>query len=188
MKAAFFCVDAQQDFMYHDGKLYVPGAESLLLNISALTMLAMREDIPVIASTDIHTNHDPEFKLFPPHCIELTPGAALIREACLGVGTGKAPRSIPDVIITKQTYDVFSNPLTAKIVKAVNAKQWFVYGVATDYCVRAAVLGLRKMGRKVNVVTDAIMGVAKDCSGVISEMRAAGANFVSCNYVESAIK
>jgi nicotinamidase/pyrazinamidase len=190
MKAAFFCVDAQNDFMTPEtARLYVPGSGEIRPRITDLTLLAMKRDIPVIASQDTHGHNDPEFKSFPEHCIGLTVGAELIPEACLlGTSIGKPPRNIPDVIITKQTYDVFSNPLTAKIVKAINAKQWFVYGVATDYCVRATVLGLRKMGCKVTVVKDAITGVSKDTTDkAYAEMRAAGVNFVSSDYVESVI-
>jgi nicotinamidase/pyrazinamidase len=186
MKTAFFCVDLQQDFVRSGGALYVKGAEQLIPTFQEITRTAMSFDIPVIASMDLHLQNDREFTIFPPHCIALTHGAELIREVCMGVEEGKSPRHIPDVIITKQTYDVFSNPLTEKIIKAVGAKKWCVYGVATDYCVRAAVLGLRKMRCRVDVFADAIMGVAKDTTEkAIAEMRTAGANFVSSKNFEA---
>ena len=40
-----------------------------------------------------------------------------------------------------------------------NRPTFVVYGVATDYCVRAAVLGLLDRGQKVAVVVDAIRAV-----------------------------
>lgn len=180
MKTAFFCVDLQQDFIRPAGALYVKGSDQLIPVFQEITRIAMTSDIPVVASMDLHLQNDPEFKMFPPHCIALTHGSELIMETCMGVESGKLPRHIPDIIITKQTYDVFSNPLTEKIIKAVGAKKWCVYGVATDYCVRAAVLGLRKMRCKVDVFANAIMGVAEHTTEkAIAEMRTAGANFVS---------
>lgn len=50
-----------------------------------------------------------------------------------------------------------------------------VYGIATDYCVRAAALELRKRGHEVVLVTDAIAGVAPETTEkALGEMRAAG--------------
>lgn len=179
MKTAFFCVDAQFDFMDPSGKLYVKGAEATFPKIASLTSFAMQYRIPVIASRDWHHTRDPEFAMFPEHCVAGTTGAELI-PASIAVGSGSQSRVIPDVVISKQNYDVFSNSCAAKVVAAIKSHQWFVYGVATDYCVKATVLGLRKMRRKVYVVTDAIQGVAEDTTKMaICEMKAVGAKFVT---------
>ena len=55
-----------------------------------------------------------------------------------------------------------------------------VYGVATDYCVRAAVLGLLKRGCRVTVVEDAIAPVEKQTGEEsLKLMRGEGAVFKS---------
>ena len=189
MKAAFFCVDAQNDFMSPSGCLYVKESVRILSKILELTYCAMHNNVPVVASMDLHAVHDPEFETFPPHCINLTPGAELDPEACVRVPDSNPPRFIPDIIITKSTYDVFSNPLTEKILKIINAKQWFVYGVAADYCVRAAVLGMLKRRYKVNVIADAIAGVSADTTEkAYHEEKLAGAKFILTKDVEAMIK
>jgi nicotinamidase/pyrazinamidase len=59
-----------------------------------------------------------------------------------------------------------------------------VYGVATDYCVKAAVLGLQKRGLQTYVVQDAIKGVAPETTKqALEEMAAAGARFVTTEDV-----
>ncbi|MEK6568670.1 MAG: isochorismatase family protein [Candidatus Omnitrophota bacterium] len=61
------------------------------------------------------------------------------------------------IIIEKNTYDVFTNFNLSRLLKPFN--EAFVYGVAVDYCVKYAVLGLLQSGLKVNLVTDAVSAV-----------------------------
>ena len=59
-----------------------------------------------------------------------------------------------------------------------------VYGVATDYCIKAAVVGLQKRGVQCYVVEDAISGVAPDTTkSALEEMVRAGARFVKTSDV-----
>lgn len=186
MKTAFFCVDAQFDFMDPRGKLFVPGSESIQQVVRELTSFAMEHYIPVVASRDWHREGDTEFhqNQFPPHCIAGTPGAELIPQAFEVRGEAGDHRVVPDVLISKNTFDVFSNPNTAKVVKAIKSHQWVVYGVATDYCVKAVAIGLRKLKRKVFVITDAIRGVNEDTTKVaFCEMKTAGAKLLTYNEV-----
>jgi nicotinamidase/pyrazinamidase len=157
----FFNVDTQKDFMNKDGALYVPNAESIKPNLKKLTKFAADNKIPIIASIDIHYGTDKYKKVetelkrnggpFPDHCMEGTVGCQPIKETF--------PLDMFTTYITKQSYDVFSNPIIKDALKGI--KEAIVYGVATDYCVKAAVLGMLKMGIKVIVVADAIMGVDK---------------------------
>ncbi len=90
------------------------------------------------------------------------------------------------IYFEKQTYDVFSNPLTEIILKAIDTKQAIIYGVATDYCVKAAVLGMQKRGIQCYVVEDAIKGVdvnPGDSEKALEEMVSAGAKLVTTQQV-----
>ncbi len=80
---AFFDVDTQIDFMLPHGNLYVPGAEKIIPNLVRLMAFAREHDIPVISSADAHTPDDPEFKIWPPHCVIGTPGQKRIPETQL---------------------------------------------------------------------------------------------------------
>ncbi len=92
----------------------------------------------------------------------------------------------------KQSYDVFTNPNLKVFLELADVKQAVVYGVATDYCVRAAVLGMQKQGVQCYVVEDAIKAVNIDFNGnpdpefgkkALEEMAKAGAKFVTTKDV-----
>lgn len=93
------------------------------------------------------------------------------------------------VYFEKQNYDVFTNPVAdyffQKLLKIRRFdKEAVVYGVATDYCVKAAVLGMQKEGIQCYVVEDAIKGVASETTKTaLKEMKIAGAKFVKTKDV-----
>ena len=168
----FLDIDTQYDFMHKNGKLYVPGAEKIIPNLKRITDFARKNGISVVASGDAHKmpNGEAASKAFPHYCRIGTKGQKKIPETTL-----PDTKAVPDkklgnkqlkkllengsLWIFKQKDDVFSNPNTKEIVKY--AKIAYVYGVATDYCVKAAVLGLRKIGIKTYVIKDAIKPVYK---------------------------
>ena len=168
----FFDIDTQYDFMHKDGKLYVPHAEQIIPKLRKITEFALKKRIPIIASTDKHVMEDKEIasKAFPPHCIAETSGQKKISETYVQNAISVPNKLLPDnqirhligknLIIEKQEYDVFSNPNVKRLLKGI--KKAYVYGVATDYCVKAAVLGLLSMGIETYVIKDAIMPVVKD--------------------------
>lgn len=86
----------------------------------------------------------------------------------------------PDgIYFEKQSYDVFTNPQITELVKRAQVKEAVVYGVATDFCVKAAVLGLQARGVQCYVVEEAFKGVFPDKSATaLEEMTRAGARFV----------
>ena len=52
-------------------------------------------------------------------------------------------------------------PAHLAIFEASGGDEYIVYGVATDYCVKAAAVGLLERGYKVTVVQDAIAAVTR---------------------------
>lgn len=192
----FFDVDTQYDFMHKDGKLYVPDAESIIPNLKKITQFAKKKNIPIIASGDAHRMTDWEIvsKTFPPHCMAGSKGYKKIPETRLS-NTKIVPnkklsnKQLKKLLekynrfwILKQRYDVFSNPNMKTILKRI--KKAYVYGVATDYCVKAAVLGLRKMGVETYVVKDAIKPVfKKNEKKDLSLFRKKGAKFLTTSQL-----
>ena len=84
----------------------------------------------------------------------------------------------------KQSYDVSTNPLTKKVLNMLGPEEAVVYGVATDYCVKAAVLHLQDLGIQCNVVEDAIRGITPESSQkALEEMVQAGARLVQTEEV-----
>lgn len=169
----FYDVDTQNDFMNANGTLYVPDSESIKPNIIALTNYARKNNIPITGSVDAHSKNDPEFKVFPPHCIVGTKGQEKFYPSKQG-----------EKYFEKQHYDVFTNPEFAKFLLENNVRESVVYGVATDICVRAAVLGMQDKNMQCYVVEDAIKGVFADkTKQALEEMTKAGAKFVTTKNV-----
>jgi nicotinamidase/pyrazinamidase len=193
-KVIFVDVDTQVDFMRRDGKLYVPGASEIVANLKRLTDYARRNSVPVIATACAHREGDPEFQVFPPHCIKGTEGQRRIPEtghpAAPVIGTDPDAAVLAkfeaagEIVLEKSQYDVFSNPNAARLIDALPDAEFVVYGVATDYCVRAATLGLSDRGRRVSVVTDAIRPVdPRQGASAIDEFRRRGVRLVTTDEV-----
>ena len=195
----FWEVDTQADFMLPDGKLYVPGAEKTIPNLKRLVDAARQGRVLLVSDACQHTPDDPEFAAFPPHCVRGTPGARIIPEALaekhltLPNERGfKLPEDLfrcQQIVIEKQTLNVFDNPLTDEIVnRLLPDAEYFVFGVVTEYCVRLAAKGLLERGRKVSLVTDAIETLKPEDGGrTIDELRALGARFVSTDEALDAL-
>ena len=96
------------------------------------------------------------------------------------------------LIFEKQTYDVMTNQtlqLAKKDIEWRMSQNEFsiaavVYGVATDYCVKAAALGLRGFGMEVCVVEDAIKEITPEGRDeAFAEFEKAGIKLVSSKWV-----
>jgi len=180
-------VDTQADFMLPGGKLYVPGAEKLIPKIKRLADAVRAGHALLISSGDQHPPDDPEFKTFPPHCVRGTEGARVIPEALLpsvltvpNDPAFQLPASLSayqQVLLEKQTLDVFENPETDKILQRLPADaEFFVFGVVTEYCVDCAARGLLRRNRRVSLLTDAILELDPAASRkTLAELTAAGA-------------
>lgn len=176
MSTVFVDVDTQLDFLYPAGALYVPGAERIVPAIAALNHFAAAHGIPVISTVDAHAENDPEFAQWPPHCVAGTLGQRK-PEATLVKGGGQ-------ILFEKQTLDVFQAPNFARLLEALGADAFVVYGVVTEVCVLFAARGLLKMGRPVTLVTDAVRELTDDGSRkAFEEVCAAGAKLATVSEI-----
>jgi len=173
MRTVFLDVDTQIDFMFPAGALYVPGAERLLPAIARLNHFAAAHGIPLISTADAHSENDPEFRQWPPHCVVGTTGQLKPAETLVGAG---------QTIVEKQALDVFTNPDFSALLDRLQADRYVVYGVATDYCVRCAVTGLFATGKPIALVTDAIAAVnPEDGARTLAEFTARGGTLTTVN-------
>jgi nicotinamidase/pyrazinamidase len=182
VKTAFFDIDTQIDFMLPAGALYVPGAETILDRIAVLNRHAASNGIPVISTADAHSEDDPEFKLWPHHCVAGTVGqqkcsvtllakrVVIPNAACTPVIAGAQ-----QIVIEKQTIDAFSNINLAAILHQLDAERYVVYGVVTEICVKSAVAGLLKTGARVEIVADAVRSLSQEAGAkALAEFTTAG--------------
>jgi nicotinamidase/pyrazinamidase len=187
----FWEVDTQADFMLPGGKLYVPGAERLLPNIRKLTDAARQGRVFLVSHGCFHIKDDPEFKMFPPHCIKGTPGSAVVPEALTqkvvtvpNEPTAALPRDLKQyqqILLEKQTLDIFESRHAGELVKRLgDDTEFVVFGVVTEYCVRLAAKGLLERGHRVSIVKDAIETLkAEDAARTVAELQALGATFIT---------
>lgn len=189
----FVDVDTQVDFVEPTGALYVPGAERLKPAFARLVAAARRHGRPVVASADAHPPDDPEFAQFPPHCLAGSPGAERVAETAptdarvIDASGREAGGQGDTIVLEKVAFDLFTNPAAADVIAASRARTAIVFGVALDYCVRAAALGLRERGYATIVVRDATAPVtAAGGERVEAELRAAGVRFASTDEIAAA--
>jgi nicotinamidase/pyrazinamidase len=190
-KTILWEVDAQADFMLPGGKLYVPGAEKIIPRIARLIKAGTETGTLIVSSGDAHTQNDPEFQKFPPHCVAGTPGAVIIPEGLAASfliipndTSRELPKDVlnsPQVILEKQTLDVFDNPKAVALVECLPADaEYIVFGVATDYCVRIAAKGLLDRRRKVSIVKDAIEALSPEAARqTLDELQSQGARLIT---------
>ena len=166
-------VDTQVDFMLPEGKLYVPGAEQTAPAMRRLVEAARVAGVPHVASADDHELTDPEISdspdfqtTYPPHCLRGTRGSRKVPETeqadPVPIGLEPLPERWlegREFLLLKKHFDVFTNPNTERLLDRLDPEEVIVFGVATDVCDNAAILGLLERGRRVRFVEDAARGL-----------------------------
>jgi nicotinamidase/pyrazinamidase len=195
-------VDTQVDFMLPDGKLYVPGAEDTAAAMGRLVAAARAAGIPHVASADDHELSDPEISdtpdyrtTYPPHCLRGTRGARKVAETEQEdpVPLGLEPLDDRwlegrEFLLLKKHFDVFTNPHAERLLELLDPDDVTVFGVATDVCDDATILGLLDRGRRVRFVEDAARGLDEDrvaaCTAVWRER---GVQFTAVDAVVASL-
>jgi nicotinamidase/pyrazinamidase len=196
-------VDTQVDFIMASGKLAVPGAEAIIPNLGTLTDWAHRSGIRVVATADDHdvghaeiTDHPDWSTTFPPHCMRGTPGQRKIAATTVWdplvlqpvpLNEGDVAAAVHahhgDFLLNKPGTDVFRwNPNAATVLATLAPDRIIVYGVATDFCTRAAVAGLGRLRPEADIVIvhDAIRGIDDAVSrALVAEWRSVGHTLVT---------
>jgi nicotinamidase/pyrazinamidase len=179
MKTVFFDIDTQIDFMFPSGALYVPGAEKIVDRVAALNRYAAAQGIQVVSTMDAHAEDDPEFRIYPHHCVAEALGQRKVAATLLAdrvtVPNRRCDLSGPQILLEKQTLDCFTNVNLAGLLDRWNAERYVVYGVVTEICVKIAAFGLLKSGRRVEIVRDAICSLnPADGDKTLADFKAAG--------------
>ena len=178
MRRILWDVDTQVDFMLPDGKLYVPGAEETVPAAKRLVEGARAAGIVHVASADDHELTDPEISdepdfrnTYPPHCLRGTTGAEKVAETkqedpvpfgLVPIPPGLVPGYLEgrrEILLLKKNFNVFTNPSADPVLEALDPDDVILFGVATDVCDDAAILGLLQRGRRVRFVEDAARGL-----------------------------
>jgi len=197
VKIAVIVVDVQGDFTTaQKGTLAVPDTdEKFLKKVSDATVKLKKQGIVIYGTQDWHpadhisfaTNHPGKkpFEavqidgrtqvLWPPHCVQNTEGAKVIVNNNLFQAIVKKGQNSKF-----DSYSGFQDDGGAKtemdnILKAAGVKKLIIYGIATDYCVKATAIDAATNGYKVVVIEGLSKGVAPDTTAkALEEMKAKG--------------
>jgi nicotinamidase/pyrazinamidase len=190
-------VDVQGDFTeLKNGSLAVEGTdEAYIKAVDENTKKLKAAGFPIYATQDWHpadhasffTNHKGKKAfdmiklhgrdqvLWPPHCVQKTPGAEVLLDNKLFkaiVRKGMDPQF--------DSYSGFQDDGGKKtemdsILKKDGIKRVVVYGIATDYCVRATAMDAAAVGYKVIMIKNLSRGVAPETSQkALDEMKGKG--------------
>ena len=176
---ALLVVDVQNDFC-PGGALAVAEGDEVVPVLNAWIESARQGGTKVFASRDWHPANHMSFAeqggLWPPHCVQDTPGAAFHSDL-----------ELPDdaMVVSKadeadhEAYSAFDGGELGDQLRAAGIRRLWVGGLATDYCVKASVLDATQIpGLEVHVIAEAIRAVdvtPGDGATALKAMQAAGA-------------
>ncbi|MBC7217934.1 MAG: cysteine hydrolase [Candidatus Caldatribacterium sp.] len=127
MRRAFLVIDMLNDFVHPSGVLFVgPQVEQVIATIRELLRTRRERKDLIVYVCDAHRENDPEFKLFPPHCVVGTWGAQVVEELAPERG---------DLLLPKTKFSAFCGTPLDLILREEGITALEVVGVCTNICV-----------------------------------------------------
>jgi len=147
MPKAVIVADVVRGFMERGHPLYCgDSARRIIAPIQRLLERETKEGSKVFFICDHHQPDDPEFHLFPPHCVAGTAETELIPEVA----------GYPGEIVYKNRYSAFVGTGLEEKLRALQPEKVIVCGVCTDICVLHTVADARDRGYQVEVPIDCV--------------------------------
>jgi len=145
MTNAVLVADVVRGFFEEGYPLYCgERARSIIPNVQRLLEQELERGSKIYFICDQHAPDDPEFKMFPPHCIEGTPETEIIPELA----------KYPGEIMPKRRYSAFFDTDLDSKLTALSPEKLIVCGVCTDICVLHTVADAIDRGYQVEVPVD----------------------------------
>lgn len=147
MARAVLVIDMLRGFLEEGYPLYCGArARRIIPNVLTLLEEELAQGSKVFFLCDRHTPNDPEFQMFPPHCIEGTAEAELIPELARYRGE----------VIPKRHFSAFYQTTLDRRLSRLKPEKLIVCGVCTDICVLHTVANARNRGYQVEVPADCV--------------------------------
>jgi nicotinamidase/pyrazinamidase len=154
MRKALLIIDMLNDFIDTEGALYIGETGRAIVPVVRRLLDQFRaEGAPVIYICDRHRPDDAEFQMFPPHCIEASQGAEVIKE--LEPTAGEA-------IIPKRRYSGFFGTDLDTTLRELGGEELVLVGCCTNICVLYTAAEARMRNYKVTVPRDAVASFDQD--------------------------
>jgi len=196
-KTGVIVVDMQGDFTtYKNGSLAVDGTDKAFVDkVQKSTEALSAKGYLIFGTQDWHpadhisfySNHsgkkpfeaiqieDRTQVLWPPHCVQGTENARVLIDNNLFLAIVKKGQDMQ-----YDSYSGFQDDGGAKtemnlILQKNGIKELIIYGIATDYCVKATAIDAAAAGYKVTVIEGLSKGVAPDTTAkALEEMKTKG--------------
>ncbi len=151
---AIVIIDMLRDFIDPAGALSLGDAGQRIIPRvkERLSLARARKDL-VLFACDRHRHDDAEFEMFPPHCIEGTPGADIIPEL-------EPERA--EVIIPKRRYSAFFGTDLDLALRERSVTEIELAGVCTNICVLYTAADARNLNYRVVVDASAVAGLSEE--------------------------
>ncbi|MEN3203829.1 MAG: isochorismatase family cysteine hydrolase [Atribacterota bacterium] len=148
MKRAFLIVDMLNDFVHPDGVLFVGEQVKKVTAVvrDLLEERRQRKDL-IIYVCDAHRENDPEFRLFPPHCVVGSWGAQVVTEL--------APKE-GEILLPKTKFSAFCGTPLDLILREEGIVSLELVGVCTNICVLYTCAWARMLHYEVTVFREGV--------------------------------
>ncbi len=162
---ALLIIDMLNDFLNEGAPLEVPEGRKIIPKVQEILKFARSKSWPIIYLADNHSETDPEFKIWPPHCVKGTKGAEVVDELKPNLDKG-------EIFIPKRRYSGFYGTDLDLWLRELGVKMVILTGVLTNICVMYTSADASQRGYHVVVMEDGVAGLTQeDTDWAIKQMR-----------------
>ena len=116
------------------------------------TLDKLNKNIKIIFAKDSHIKQDPEFNVWGEHALDNTHSSEIVDEL----------KKFPDFIIKKRHYNAFFDTDLDSLLRSLNIKKLYIFGISTDICVLHTCSGAFYRYYDVSVVSDLCSSINKN--------------------------
>jgi nicotinamidase-related amidase len=142
-------LDMIQDYLSPGGPLEVPRARDVVPALKKRLAEARARKLPIVYVCDTHPPDDPDFRDWPLHAVEGTPGAEVWPELAPQPG---------DAIVKKRTYSGFAGSDLGPLLDRLGADEIVLTGCSTEIGLMATATDALQRGFVVTVPPDCQAG------------------------------
>ena len=162
---ALLIIDMLNDFLNEGAPLEVPEGRKIIPAISKILNFARTRGWDVIYLCDNHKKSDPEFKIWPSHCVKGTKGAEVVEELKPDLGR-------EEIIIPKRRYSGFYGTDLDLWLRELGVQTVILTGILTNICVLYSSADASQRGYEVIVVEDGTAALsAEDHEWALKQMK-----------------
>ena len=197
-KTIFYDINTQRDFILHDGKFHVEGAEKIIPMWKALTDLARAQNVQIVCSVDCHVPGDPILKSwggsYPDHCMAGTPGQNKIAETAPlnplmlenKEYTTEEIKKVLDhpgeIVFQRQQFEKLADSSHLNAILRLVLRPYediVMYGVYTESCVDREITALIGVGPKLHIITAAVAVIGGESPVFHEKLQQEGVELIS---------